>query len=802
MRSILKKEFNEIVCSATGWCFAAVFALVPGLFLWFFPGNFNLPDSGYADLGPLFQLASILLLVMLPALSMRSYADEKRLGTWNLLQSRPVSYSFIFQAKFLSVSMFSAICLVPMLVSVVSVWQLGIPKGNLDVGQVWVGYFSLLLLSAVYSSIGLFASSQTRSAVAAFILAVAINFTVFYGFHFLSGLFLSGASQVGISGIGLSDHFEETNKGILHLSSVLVFVLYFFVFAFLTVSLAKQENLSRQRRFFPVVVLVVLLILGNGFLPDISKDFTSDKRYALSDYSRKVLDNLKKSNKKVDINLYLEGDLNSGFVRLRKQIDHLLKEANRQSGYSFRVNPIDPLQSGSIEKVYRGMADRGMKGIMLNEADRNGKVSRQLIFPYLEIIQGRDTLLVNVLKNIPGNTAEDNLKASAENLEYELIDALRVLVGKETRNIAFVEGHNELPRPYLYDAEEALAKYYSINRGEIVNDLAALDPFKVVVVAGPTKKYTEQQKYILDQYIMRGGRVLWLLDGVYFSEEQLATQGKSVTVKNQTSLDDLLFTYGVRVNPVLLQDQQSASLLVNSGKDNGQQSSVIPWYFCPLLLPSPNNPVTKDIALVKAPYVSSIDLIRQPGVQANVLLTSSGKAHLVKATEEVNFDAGSVSNSPTYFNQQFLIASVSLEGKFTSAYLNRLIPDSIQASGQPQLTQSVHSKMIVVASSSVIRNELAGQGDQTQVVPLGFDRTSGRQFGNKDFIVNAVNWLANEDDLLLLRKKQQKLRLLDKAEIQKKRNVYAAVNLILPVLLLGGYMGIVFFRRKKKYEQG
>ncbi len=467
MQALFKKEFNEIICSATGWCFAAVFAIVPGLFLWFFPGNFNLPDSGYADLGSLFQFISILLLVMLPAISMRAYADEKRLRTWDLLESRPVSLTAIFRAKFLSVWLFSAICMLPSLVSVVSVWQLGIPKGNLDLGQVGIGYFSLFLLSAVYSAIGLFASSQTKSAVAAFVLAAAINFTVFYGFNFLSGLFLSGASQVGISGIGLSEHFDETNKGILHLNSVLVFALYFFIFAFLTVSLGKQGSFSGQRRFFPVVILVVLLILGNGFLPDISKDFTSDKRYTLSDYSRQVLTDLEKSDKKFDINLYLEGDLNSSFLRLRKQIDHLLNEANRQSGYRFKINSVNPLQGGSVEKVYQQMAGRGMRGIMLNETDRNGKVSRQLIFPYLEIIQGRDTLLVNVLKNIPGNTAEDNLKASAENLEYELMDALGVLNRKEARNIAFVEGHNELPRPYLYDAEEALAKYYSINRGEI-----------------------------------------------------------------------------------------------------------------------------------------------------------------------------------------------------------------------------------------------------------------------------------------------------------------------------------------------
>lgn len=796
MRPLFKKEINDIFCASTGWLYAAVFALVPGLFLWLFPGNFNLPDSGYADLSSLFQFVSILLLVMIPAITMRSYSDEKKSGTWNLLQSRPLSPIGVFKAKFLSLWLFSVACILTTLVSVVCVWYLGFPKGNLDVGQALLSYFALFLLVAVYVAIGLFASSQTKSSVVSFILAVLVNFVVFYGFDFLSGLFLSGGSQVTVSDIGLSNHFEELCKGILRLNSLLVFLLYFLLFAFLTVVFTKQK---KETYFLPIVLMLAVLISINSLLPTISKDFTSDGRYTFSAYSQKVLSDLKKTDKKFDINIYLDGELNRSFVRLRQQMDYLLSEANRKSGYCFSIHYINPLQAESPDKVYQEMAAKGMKGIMLNEADRNGKVSRQLIFPYLEIAQEKDTMRINVLKNIPGNTAEDNLKASAENFEYELIDALRMLTDKESRNIAFLEGHGELPRPYLYDAEEALAKYYSINRGEITGDASILDAFKVVIIAGTTQKYSEQQKYVLDQYIMHGGRVLWLLDGVYFSEEQLAVQGKSVTVVNRTNLDDMLFGYGARINPVLLQDEQSASLLVNSADEENKQSTEIPWYFCPLLMPSPNNPITKDIALVKAPYVSSIDLIRQPSVQANVLLTTSAKTHIVKATEEVNFNAENVSNIPNYFNQQFLITAVSLEGKFASAYLNRLIPDSISQRNS-RLNESQHTKMIVASASSLIRNELAGQGDQTQVVPLGFDRTSGRQFGNKDFIVNAVNWLANDDDLLLLRQKKQQLRLLDKTEIFKNRNLYVFVNIVFPVILLGGFLLIYNLRRRRKYE--
>ncbi len=800
MKSILKKEYYEIVCSPTGWLYAAVFAIVPGLFLWLFSGSFNIPDSGYADLTSLFQLLSILLLVLIPAITMKSYADEKKTHTWDLLRSRPLSLKTIFGAKFLSVWLFSIVCILPTLVTVASVWHLGFPKGNLDWGQTTVSYLSVIFLSAVYCAVGLFASSRTKNAVAAFILAVFLNFTLFYGFGLLSGLFLSGASQVAVSDIGLSNHFEETNKGIVHLNSVVVYVLYFLVFACLTVCSTSAKSIFRQKKAVVALTLAVLLIVFNGILPTTSKDFTSDRRYTLSDYSQKILKDIQSYNKKFEIHVYLNGDLNSGFVRLRKQIQYLLEDANRKSGYSLNISYINPLDGHSPEIAYKEMANKGMKGTMLNESDRNGKVSRQLIFPYLEVIQEKDTLRVNVLKNIPGNTAEDNLKASAENVEYELIDALHILTNKESRNIAFIEGHNELPRPYLYDVEEALAKYYSINRGEITLDPSILSNFKVVVIAGPTQKYSEQQKYVLDQYLMHGGRILWLMDGVYFSEEQLKTQGKSVTVANRTSLDDLLFNYGIRINPVLLQDAQSASLLVSSGSEQNSQATIVPWYFCPLLIPSTDSPITKDIALVKAPYVGSIDLMMQPNVKTKVLLTTSDKTHLVKATEEVNFDVENVRNTSNYFNQKYLIASASLEGKFTSAFLNRMIPDSIENGNQNRLYESKHAKMVVVASSSVIRNELAGQGDQTSIVPLGFDRVSNRQFGNKDFIINAVNWLANDDDLMLLRQKSHQIRLLNKVEIYKNRNSYVLANILLPTLLIGLYLLSINIIRRRKYN--
>lgn len=799
---LLKKEFKDIIFNAQGWAFAFITSVVPGLFLWLFPGNYNIPDAGYADLENYFLLLVYVMLLIVPALTMRAYSDERRFKTWELIKSRPVSMLQLFKAKFLAGWLYSILCIVPTLIYVVSVWLLGFPKGNIDLGQTVLSFVGVIAVTAIFVSAGLFCSSKNKNPVVSFIESLLLNLLIIFSFNLISGMFMQGSIQNAVSDIGLINHFKEINRGILHLNSLVLMIAYFLLFSFLTIQDISYSRFANYRLSLSFGLILVIVILTNSFLPTYSLDFTSDKRYSLSEYTRKLLQDARHTGTPYKVNVYLAGDLNSGFLRLQNQLNYLLKDVNSHSGYLFQVHSINPVaQYASSQDAFEKMSKKGMKGTLLTETDRDGRTSRQLIFPYFEIIRGGDTLRVNFLKNIPGNSAAENLQVSADNLEFEFADALRLFVKNESRRIAFIEGHGELPRPYVYDAEEALSKYYSVDRGVIGNDVNILTPFRVVIVAGPTQKFTEQEKYVLDQYIMRGGRVLWLIDGVYYNEEELSNRGKSVIVSNNTSLNDMLFSYGIRVNPVLLQDEQSASLVVRSGKEGNSESALIPWYFCPLLIPSPNHPITKDIALVKAPYVSSIDIIRQPNVESEVLLTTSGKTHIVKATEEVNFDVEGVRANKHYFNQPFCITAVALQGRFTSLYANRLAPQGLSGANEQQAVQSPTSKMVVVASSGIIRNELAGEGENTQVVPLGFDRASGIQFGNKDFIVNTVNWLANDDYWMQLRQKHQQLRLLDKSAIIKNRNYYAGINLIVPPLLLLSIFGILSFARRRKYTK-
>jgi ABC-2 type transport system permease protein len=448
------------------------------------------------------------------------------------------------------------------------------------------------------------------------------------------------------------------------------------------------------------------------------------------------------------------------------------------------------------------MAEKGMPGIILNEMDREGKASRKVIYPYAEVSNEKDTLVVPLLKNRAGYTAEENINASVESLEFEFTDAIRLLGQDGFKTVAFIEGHNEIQRAYVYDAEELLSKYYFVNRGEIGNNMNILNDFDVVIIAGPLSEYNEIEKYILDQYIMSGGKILWLVDGTFYSHQDLAQSGHSASMKNNTNLDDMLFSYGVRINPDLIQDKQCVSTYLMNDSEV-QSALAIPSYFQPLLIPSQNFPVTKNIRDVKAGFASSIDIVNNsPAIRKNILLTTSASTHLVKVPEIIDFDITKIQDAPNYFDQQFVPVAVSLEGEFSSVFQNRMIPDSVKTDGHETIDKSKHTKMIIISSSDIITNEIQGQGKDSQILPMGYDKISQQQFGNRDFIVNAVNWLTDDAGLMQLRAKQQKLYILNKKEAYENRNKYALINISLPILFILLIMSIVILHRKRKYENG
>lgn len=793
MKALVLREFKSVFCSPAGAFFALAFFLVSGFMLWLFPGSYNIIDGGYADLSRFFNIAPILLIILIPALTMRLYSEEKRNKTMDILKSRPIRVSEVYFSKFLATFFFVLVTLLCTSIYIYIIYQLANPVGNIDIGNILASYFSLLLLTVVFISIGLLGSALTKNQIVALVLSVFICLFVFYGFDLLSDLFASGKTKTVVSSVGLNHHYELMRRGVIQISDVAVILNYLLIFVLLFIFITTIS----LRIVYKYVVFVFILNAIFYAIPNSRFDFNADKRYTLSDYTVNLLENLDKSQS-LTVNIYLTGDLNYGFQRLRGEVDNVLSDFKRYADNNINVNYVYPYQEASSNEMYQNMTKMGMPGIMLNETDREGKLSQKVIFPYASITNNKDTKIVPLLKNIAGNTAEENLNISVESLEYEFIDAIRILNQAESKSVAFIEGHDELSRTSVYDAEELLSKYYSINRGVIGNDINILNDFDAVVIAGPLSKYSDAEKYILDQYIMRGGKVLWLVDGAFYSHEELAHSGYSASMKNEVNLDDMLFSYGIRINSDLIQDMQCVSTYLIS--DDSQSTIRVPSYFQPLLMPSPDFPATKNIRDVKAGFASSIDVVNSsPSVKKNILLTTSGKTHLVRVPEPINFDVSDIQNQPEYFNQAYVPVAVSLEGKFNSAFVNRIIPDSVNASEHKTIEQSQNTKMIVVSSSDIITNELQGQGKDTQVLPMGYDRASKQLFGNREFIVNAINWLTDDEGLMLLRTKQQRMYLLNKSTAYANRDKYAVLSISAPILLMTLIMGTIFLYRKRKY---
>jgi len=799
MLTFIRKELIHLFSSGTGLIFSFVYLLACGSMLWFFQGSYNILDAGYATLEKFFSLSPILFIVLIPALTMRLFSEEKKNGTYNLLISRPVHLSRIWLSKFLAVFLFTALVIVSTFTYAYTLYTLGNPAGNIDMNVVFISYLSLIFLSAVFVTSGLFASSLTTNQITAFFIALAINFMIYFGFDFISMVSNSGSVKILLSSLGLSYHFNRIQRGVVESTDIgilLVYFVIFFVFSLIVLSRYKKQN----GIYYIIGISTVIVLFLISYFLNFRIDFTHDKRYTINDYSKNLMAQISEKDESVKINVYLEGNLNHGFQRLQNSIKDLLTDLNKYANNKIDISYINPYNLGLAAKnVTENMASRNMPGITLNEVDRNGKLSSQVIFPYAETILGKDTLTINLLKNTLGYTAEENLNQSAENLEYEFVDAMRLLSKNEVQSIAFIEGHGELSRAYVYDAEELLSKYFNVNRGQIGNNIAELDNFDVVVIAGTTGKFTEREKYILDQYVMKGGNLLLLIDGIYLSYDDLAANGQSPSMKNETGLDDLLFTYGIRIEPDLLQDSQSTSIVVQDA--NSSQPVTIPWYYSPLLLPSYDDVITKDIADVKAEFASRISLLNNnPSIEKKILLSTSGHSKVIPVPAMIDFDMEKIQSDPNYFTESFIPVAASLSGQFRSAFENRPVPDSLDQEGHTTLSSGNPAKIIVVGCSDIIRNELVGQGMQTQVLPMGFDRISGRQYGNRDFIVNAVNWLAN-DEIISLKSKTRQLNLLNKQLVYENRNTYAILNIAIPLLFMLLIIGVVNLRRRIKYTK-
>ena len=390
------------------------------------------------------------------------------------------------------------------------------------------------------------------------------------------------------------------------------------------------------------------------------------------------------------------------------------------------------------------------------------------------------------------------LNASIEGLEYEISSMLRKLTTEKTLTVGFLQGQQELPTRNMSDAATALNDFYHLDTVEIKEQLNALDKYKALIIARPDTAFSDKDKFILDQFIMKGGRVLWLIDRLDIQMDSLTAAGITIGLQNETNLDDLLFRYGVRINPDLIMDMYAAPVPIITGYVGNQpKQEVFPWLYFPLVEAATNHPIVHNLNAVKLEFASSIDTIETDSVTKTILLTSSKRSRIQNAPARVGLNMLRDEPDPRLFTKSNLPVAVLLEGKFLSAYHNRL-PSEIEHS--PEIgyrDRSVFTKMIVVSDGDVISNYISKKG---AVYPLGYDRITRQTYGNRNFILNCVDYLCDQTAILELRGKEFKIRLLDPSKTQNLTFI-KVLNILLPCVSILIF-GIVFqFVRKRKYQR-
>jgi len=513
-------------------------------------------------------------------------------------------------------------------------------------------------------------------------------------------------------------------------------------------------------------------------------DLTADHRFTISPSTRALMEQV---DAPMQVQVLLdEKGVNAGFQRLRQATDDLLDELQTINDECTVIEGERP-------------TNLGLQPVMVHERGKQGQMVQTPVYPYAIIRYKNRLRVVNLLQNNPGRSGEENLNSSIEALEYHFAEAIHGLENARTERVAFLEGHGELSEREVYDWCRELSKYFQVDRGVVGNVAGVLDEYKAVIVADPREELSEKDKFILDQYVMQGGRVMWLVDGVRFSEQMLQSNGLTPVIAADWGLRDMLFRYGVRINPVLVQDMQCQMVPVEvSGSETESQFQPMPWTYAPLLLTSETSPITKNIAQVRSVMVSEVEMVGgEDGIDKQVLLATSTASRLTAVPAEVKLMDMTV--MPELFQMAYIPVAMSLEGCFPSLFAHRLAPEGLE--GEKAIRRegekvSVKTRQVVVACGQMAVNEWQGN----EPLPVGYDPYMKMQFGNRDFLVNSVLWLTDDSGLMALRGKEMQLRLLNDRRSYQLRNMIQAVSILFPVLVLAIVGGIVIGVRNKKYR--
>lgn len=563
----------------------------------------------------------------------------------------------------------------------------------------------------------------------------------------------------------------------------------------------KRKHLLQLALALVLVVAVVVL----GEISFFRIDLTSEKKHTLSQPSRRMLREL---DDVVYIKVYLDGELPVEFVNFQKSIRELLDEFRAYGGdkiqYEF-INLYEESDEAIRNRVIGELYDRGLDVTNIQVRDSEGGSSTRIIFPGAIVGFGPYELPVNLLKNNPSLSHELNLNNSIQTLEYEFARAIQSLTLEEVPRIAFIEGHGELDSLQTHSLMDELKNFFQVDRGYINGNVEALLHYQALIIARPMSPFSEADKFALDQYIMMGGRVLFFLDPVHPFADSLST-GTTVALANQVGLEDLLFKYGIRINYNLVADLQCNYVPVNTAPA-GQEArfTMMPWVYHPLLAGPVTHPVSRGLNYVMSQFASSLDTLSgsTAGLKKTVLLATSEASRTRDVPLYISMEEITVQPDPNLYTAAHLPIAVLLEGEFESFYKNYPVPEGVYPSDWSPVSQSERTSLFVVGDGDIPANEVRFIQGEFRAQPLGYDRYTQQTFGNREFIMNVVNYMTDMTGLMELRSREFRLRLLNKEILGQKPQLlkWLLINTVLPLLLVLLSGLIIQVVRRRRYTR-
>ena len=549
-----------------------------------------------------------------------------------------------------------------------------------------------------------------------------------------------------------------------------------------------------------LVTLIVLVAINYGNQFYFKRfDLTHDKRYTLSETSMNIIEQI---DSPLYVDVFLEGNFPADFKRLQIETRQLLEEFtayNPNIIFQF-VNPIEKEEERLA--VMKQFTERGLQPLSVT-VDFKGKQTQEVVFPWAVASYGDRSSKVGLLKNLMGASTEEKVISSVQHLEFAFAEAFHKIINEKQKKIAIIKGNGQLEDIFIADFLRTVRESYfigpftldSIAKQQPTETLEALKKYDLAIIAKPTEAFSEEEKQVLDQFIINGGKTIWLIDNVNANYEDLYSEaGALLAHSNELNLTDMFFKYGIRMNPLLVKDEYAIPIKVATGEQGSQtQYQQFFWKFSPFIYPATTHPIVKNMEGIKFEFASPIELLKND-IQKTVLLTSSEYSKPVGTPTQISLDLLTEEVNPEdYAGKGLMPVAVLLEGSFNSMYENRILPfkdANFKSNG-------IENKMIVISDGDVIKNQI----DKGVPLELGFDKWTNNLYGNKDFMMNCVNYLLDDTGLINIRSKDVDLPLLDKEKVYQNYTWAQLITIGLPIAIVFVFGLLFTYLRKRAYSK-